>query len=229
MHTPAAAFWRSPAPPPRAACCPGAARCSRRRTSPHPASGPTRPGDGQVWCRSATQTGLTSTRPPLQRGAGQLTRSSSPPVPDGQYVTKLATAIRGRSVPDLVDFDDINSQLFIYRDAFTDLTDADRGAAVRRAAQPRPPAAWPRARTATTACPTSADNSLLFCNKELFERAGLDPDESTDGPSTACSTRAKRIRALGRRRHAADSFAGNCPGCARLPLMQPTSGRRTPT
>lgn len=44
------------------------------------------------------------------------------PVQGGQYVTKLATAIRSGTEPDLVGIDDINSQLFIYNKAFLDLT-----------------------------------------------------------------------------------------------------------
>ncbi len=44
------------------------------------------------------------------------------PIPDTEYETKLATAIRGGYVPDVVDGDDINAQLFIYHDAFDNLT-----------------------------------------------------------------------------------------------------------
>ncbi len=40
-----------------------------------------------------------------------------------QYVTKLATAIRARAVPDLLAMNDIDTILFIVRDVFTDLTD----------------------------------------------------------------------------------------------------------
>ncbi|HET6743835.1 MAG TPA: hypothetical protein VFH76_33080, partial [Kribbella sp.] len=79
-------------------------------------------GTVQVWCRAATQSGLTDLVKKFNASQDRLTVELTP-VLDAQYVTKLATAIRGRSVPDLVDIDDINSMLFIYRDAFTDLTD----------------------------------------------------------------------------------------------------------
>jgi multiple sugar transport system substrate-binding protein len=78
-------------------------------------------GTVQVWCRAATQTGLTDLVKKFNASQGRLTVELTP-VLDAQYVTKLATAIRGRAVPDLVDIDDINSMLFIYRDAFTDRT-----------------------------------------------------------------------------------------------------------
>jgi hypothetical protein len=39
--------------------------------------------------------------------------------PDTQYVTKFATAVRGRDVPDVIGIDDINSTLLVYHDALT--------------------------------------------------------------------------------------------------------------
>lgn len=61
-------------------------------------------GTVRVWCRSATQTGLTSLVQKFSASQQRLTVELTP-VLDGQYVTKLATAIRGRDVPDLVDID----------------------------------------------------------------------------------------------------------------------------
>src|ERR671920_2156594 len=95
------------------------------------------------------------------------------PVLDGQYVTKLATAIRGRDVPDLVDIDDINSMLFIYRDAFTDLTPLIEQLPFRDAISPG------HLRLATRddrtyGVPYLADTSVLFYNLDLFDRAGVD-------------------------------------------------------
>ena len=59
------------------------------------------------------------------------------PVQDTQYVTKLATAIRAGSPPDLVGIDDINSQLFIYHNVFTDLTPLVNALPEKNQAQPR--------------------------------------------------------------------------------------------
>ena len=130
-----------------------------------------------MWCRSATQTGLTSLVDRFNASQDNLTVELTP-VLDEQYVTKLATAIRGRAVPDLVDIDDINSMLFIYRDAFTDLS---KPLAELDFADRLSPG---HLRLATRngrqyGIPYLADNSLLWCNTELFDRAGVDVDEST--------------------------------------------------
>ena len=58
-------------------------------------------GRVEVWCRAATQTGLTTLVDTFNASQDRLTVELVP-VPDAQYVTKLATAIRGRNVPDLV-------------------------------------------------------------------------------------------------------------------------------
>lgn len=43
-------------------------------------------------------------------------------LPEGQMTTKLATAIRGGSVPDVVAPDSVTTPVFTTRDAFTELT-----------------------------------------------------------------------------------------------------------
>jgi len=128
-------------------------------------------------------------------------------VPDSQFVTKLATAIRGGRVPDLVDFDDINSMLFIYRGAFADLTDPISRMDGHQALSPG------HLRLATNnkriyALPFLADNSVLFCNTELFEKAGLDVDESTKSLETLLQA-ARKISRLGQ-----DVYGWSYPGNA---------------
>ncbi len=92
------------------------------------------------------------------------------PVQDTQYVTKLATAIRAGSPPDLVGIDDINSQLFIYHNVFTDLTPLVK-------ALPEKNQLSPGALNLTTenghyyGTPYVADMSVLWYNKTLFRRA----------------------------------------------------------
>src|SRR5690606_5656814 len=87
-----------------------------------PGFGTSATGTVRVWCRAATQAGLTDLVERFNASQDRLVVELTP-IPDVQYVTKLATAIRARDVPDLVDIDDINSLLFVFRDAFTDLTD----------------------------------------------------------------------------------------------------------
>ncbi len=151
-------------------------------------------GTVQVWCRAATQAGLTATvagfnkqRPDLQV---QLT-----PVPDTQYVTKLATAIRGGEPPDVVDIDDINSQLFIFREAFADLTDVVTGLDYFDAVSPGHLRLL-EYRDRYYGLPYLADNSQLFVNTELFERAGLDVEDATKDLDSLLAA-AKAIRKTG--------------------------------
>jgi multiple sugar transport system substrate-binding protein len=165
-------------------------------------------GTVTVWCRSATQAGVQVAVDRFHKSQDRL-RVDLTPVIDGQYVTKLATAIRGGEVPDLVDIDDINSMLFIYRDAFTDLTPLIEALPFRDAISPG------HLRLATRkgriyGVPYLADNSVLFYNRDLFDRAGLDPAQtvtSFDGMLHA----AREIRALGRDVYGL-SIAGNSPG-----------------
>jgi multiple sugar transport system substrate-binding protein len=159
-----------------------------------PGFGTSATGPVQVWCRAATQTGLTALVESFNAAQDRLTVELTP-VPDAQYVTKLATAIRGRSVPDLVDIDDINSLLFIYRDAFTDLTELI--AELDYAEQLSPGhLALATVDGRQYGVPYLADNSVLYCNTRLFERAGVDIDEATTDLDTLLDA-ARRITALG--------------------------------
>lgn len=151
-------------------------------------------GQVQVWCRAATQTGIQVIVNNFHKAQDRI-RVRVTAVPDSQFVTKLATAIRGGRVPDLVDFDDINSMLFIYRGAFADLTDPISRLPHAKALSPG------HLRLATNkgriyALPFLADNSVLFCNTELFDKAGIDVDESTKNLDTLLEA-ARKISKLG--------------------------------
>ena len=130
------------------------------------------------------------------------------PIPDPQYVTKLATAIRGRRVPDLVDIDDINAMLFIYRDAFTDLTTLVAGLPYRKALSAG------HLRLATRngrnyGVPSMADNSVLWYNTELLDKAGVDPAHAVGSFDTLLEA-SRRVRRLGGDIYGW-SIAGNSP------------------
>ena len=124
-------------------------------------------------------------------------------------MTKLATAIRGRGVPDLVDIDDINSMLFIYRDAFTDLTEPLRALDFRDRLSPG------HLRLATKSdrvygMPYLADNSMFWFNTELCDRAGVDPDQAVKSFDDLLDA-ARKLRKLGDDIYAW-SFPANSPG-----------------
>jgi multiple sugar transport system substrate-binding protein len=131
-------------------------------------------------------------------------------IQDTQAVTELATAIRGHAAPDLVDLNDIYMPIFTQLDAFVNLTSAI-------SALPYAKDLSPGHLTLATydnrvyGVPYLADLSVLWINKTLFKRAGLNP---ADPPRTLAEilTDARKINSLG---HGISgfSFAGDCPGC----------------
>ncbi|MFC5266284.1 ABC transporter substrate-binding protein [Kribbella qitaiheensis] len=165
-------------------------------------------GTVRVWCRAATQTGLTALVEKFNKSQDRLTVELTP-VLDAQYVTKLATAIRGREVPDVVDIDDINSMLFIYRDAFTDLTEPLRALDFRDKLSPG------HLRLATKTdrvygVPYLADNSMFWFNTELCDKAGVDPDQAIKSFDDLLDA-ARKLGKLGDDIYAW-SFPANSPG-----------------
>jgi multiple sugar transport system substrate-binding protein len=161
------------------------------------------------WARSDTITAATplvkefnATHPHLQ-----VVMDS---IQDTQAVTELATAIRGNAAPDLVDLNDIYMPIFTQLDAFANLTGAI-------AALPYAKDLSPGHLTLATydnrvyGVPYLADLSVLWINKTLFKRAGLNP---ADPPRTFAEilTDARKINSLG---HGISgfSFAGDCSGC----------------
>ena len=147
-----------------------------------------------VWCRGDTQTAedeiaarFNATHPHLH--------VKVVPIPDTEYETKLATAIRGGYVPDVVDGDDINAQLFIYHDAFDNLTPLLDTLPFRDKLA-GPMLSLGRHEGRYYSLPFAADISLLYYNKALFKRAGLNP---ADPPRTMAQvvSDARRITKLG--------------------------------
>jgi multiple sugar transport system substrate-binding protein len=182
-------------------------------------------GTVRLWCRAATQAGVQVTVDRFHKVQSRI-RVEVTPVLDSQYVTKLATAIRGRTVPDIVDIDDINSMLFLYRDALTDLTPLIEALPYRDAISPGHLGLAAR-NNRYYAVPFLADNSALFYNEQLLERAKVDPDtalSSFEGYLDA----ARRIRKLGPDTYGW-SIAGNSPGILGF-VVQPhvwAAGSRT--
>lgn len=165
-------------------------------------------GRVNVWCRGATQTGIQKIVKAFHAHQKRIEVRVTP-VPDEQFVTKVATSIRSGRVPDLVDFDDINSLLFSYRGAFADLTDPISRLPDRKRLSPG------HLRLATLdkrqyGLPFLADNSVLFCNTELFDRAHVDLDQATESLDGLLEA-ARKISRLGEHIHGW-SFPGNSPG-----------------
>ncbi len=161
------------------------------------------------WARSDTITAATplvkefnATHPQLQ-----VVMDS---IQDTQAVTELATAIRGRAAPDLVDLNDIYMPIFTQLDAFVNLTSLIRQLPYAKDLSPGH-LALASYDNRVYGVPYLADLSVLWINKTLFRRAGLNP---ADPPRTFAEilTDARKINALG---HGIKgfSFAGDCSGC----------------
>ena len=131
-------------------------------------------------------------------------------IPDNQMVTKLATGVQAGEVPDLVSFDLIYMPDFMKAGFLTDLT-ADLKANPDFASVAKAYQDIATYEGKIYGAGFTPDVSILVWNKDLFKRAGLDPDKP---PRTIGEIHedAKKIRALG-----ADTygfyFSGACPGC----------------
>jgi multiple sugar transport system substrate-binding protein len=131
-------------------------------------------------------------------------------IPDNQMVTKLATGVQAGEVPDLVSFDLIYMPDFMKAGFLTDLTAELKAnpdyASVAKAYKDI--AAYEGKIYGAGFTP---DVSILVWNKDLFKKAGLDPDKP---PRTIGEIHAdaKKIRALGGDIYGF-YFSGACPGC----------------
>ena len=131
-------------------------------------------------------------------------------IPDNQMVTKLATGVQAGEVPDLVSFDLIYMPDFMKAGFLVDLT-SDLKADPNFASVAKAYVDIATYEGKLYGAGFTPDVSILVWNKDLFKKAGLDPDKP---PRTIGEIHddAKKIHALG-----ADVygfyFSGACPGC----------------
>ncbi len=131
-------------------------------------------------------------------------------IPDNQMVTKLATGVQAKEVPDLVSFDLIYMPDFMKAGFLTDLT-ADMKADPNYASVAKAYKDIATYQDKIYGVGFTPDVSILVWNKDLFKKAGLDPDKA---PATIDEIHAdaKKIRALGGDTYGY-YFSGACPGC----------------
>lgn len=165
-------------------------------------------GTVQLWVRAATQKASAPIVASFNQSHPGL-KVVLTAIPDTQYITKLATAIRGRSVPDVVDIDDINSTLLAYHEALTDVTSLAKKLPYLDQLSPG------HLNLATYqgkiyAVPFAGDISVLYYNKKLFRQAGLDPAKAPSNlDEVLADTRAVTKLGNGVKGF---SFGGNSPG-----------------
>lgn len=131
-------------------------------------------------------------------------------IPTGELVQKYATAVAGGTAPDGLSIDLIYTPAFAAAGQLEDITDWAKSLPYFNQLSPA------HVKTGTYkdrvyGLPYSADSSVLIWNKDLFKKAGLDPDK---GPTTwaEIEAAAEKVNALG-----GDIkgyyFSGSCPGC----------------
>lgn len=131
-------------------------------------------------------------------------------IPNDSYLQKVGAAAGANSLPDILAADVVYSPNYTKQGLFVDVT--DRVKSLDFAAD----LAQAHIKAATNedkiyAIPHKLDSSVLFYNKDLFEKAGLDPEKP---PKTFedIYTSAKAITALGGGVQGF-YFGGNCGGC----------------
>jgi multiple sugar transport system substrate-binding protein len=136
--------------------------------------------------------------------------------PPNDDTSQLATSIRASDPPDVVGLNDIDVPTFSHENALLDITKYVNALSYKSALSPGHLA------LATTngkyyGVPYLADLSVLWYNKTLFKRAGLDPNAPPANYAEILSD-AKKISALG---HGISgfSFAGNCQGCLGFTML----------
>lgn len=116
-------------------------------------------------------------------------------IPDDQLLTKFATAIRTGDAPDVVNFDIIDGPLLSTQKTLVDIT-SRFNALPNKANIVKAGVEIGKVAGKQYSLPVAVVSSAMFWNKDLFKKAGLDPDKA---PSTLDEVLAdaKKIKALG--------------------------------
>jgi multiple sugar transport system substrate-binding protein len=131
-------------------------------------------------------------------------------IPHERYIPTFTEALKGGKAPDLLSLDLILMPDFMKAGYLKDITD-------QMAGDPNVKKAVPAHIGLATyekrlyGVPFVLDDSLLFYNKALFRKAGLDPEKPPTSSSEIVAA-ARKIRALGPDIYGF-YFSGLCPGC----------------
>lgn len=144
--------------------------------------------------------------------------------PDDQFVTKVGTATSSGDVPDILAADSVYMPQFIDSGVFTDITGRVDGLTFKDKLFPQLMTASSKD-GAVYAVPRDPGTSLLFWNKALFKKAGLDPERA---PASWDEVRADaaKVQKLGGK-VSGYYLAGACAGCnayTYLPMVWAAGG-----
>jgi len=187
-----------------------ATACSGGANSSSPSSNAT-PDDGSqltMWVRSATDEfsqRLVDGYNKTHQNKVKLTV-----IPNDSYLQKVGAAAGANSLPDILAADVVYSPNYTKQGLFLDITDRVKGLGFAGdLAQAHVQAATNEDKI--YAVPHKLDSSMLFYNKDLFKRAGLDPDKPPASFDDIYND-AKAVNQLGGGVQGF-YFGGNCGGC----------------
>ena len=162
------------------------------------AAAPVMAADLQMWERSGANAGMVDKLVEMWNAKNPDRKISLTYIPHAEMVAKLAQAIASGDVPDLMGMDLIYAPQFEKAGQLEDLTESVKD--------------WPELKTASPGhmtvatwdghiygVPLYADVSALFYNKDLFEKAGLDPAKPPTEPRRAARVCRQDHRARRRR------------------------------
>lgn len=137
-------------------------------------------------------------------------------IPDAQFVQKVSTSSLSGSAPDITSVDLILVPYFAKNGVFADLTSYTNKLSFKKLLSPAHMKLGAY-KGKQYALPFTSEASVLFWNKDLFKKAGLDPEKA---PATwdDVTKAAKAVTALG-----GDTkgyyFSGACGGCQIFTFM----------
>src|SRR3954453_17577573 len=189
------------------AACGGGSNGSGSGSSSQQASGPAT-GTITIWARDAQKTFMSQLVDDYNKSHKAQAKLSI--IPSAQFVQKFGTAAASGSAPDVASIDLVFLPYFASQGALEDITSVANSLPYKDSLSPahRKLATF---ENKTYALPFTAEASVLYYNKDLFKKAGLDPKKP---PTTTAEilADAKKLRALGKDTYGF-AFAGACGGC----------------
>jgi multiple sugar transport system substrate-binding protein len=174
-------------------------------------SGSGNPDDGSqltMWVRSATD--QFSQRLVDAYNASHKNHIALTIIPNDNYLTKVGAAAGSRSLPDILASDVVYTPNYTKQGLFQDISEELKALPYHDSiAKSHLDVASYQGKT--YAVPHKLDSSVLFYNKDLFRKAGLNPD-SPPKNFTEILDYARKITALGGGVTGFD-IAGSCGGC----------------
>lgn len=163
----------------------------------------------QMWVRSGVGDAFTETVKAFN--AGHKDKIELTEVPFSELVQKYATAIAGGQAPDALSLDLIYTPSFAASGQLEDLTSWAQSLPYFKSLS----ASHVRLGTyegRIFGMPLSVETSIFAWNKDLYKKAGLDPEKA---PKTweEIAANAEKIRALGKDTYGFYFSGGSCGGC----------------